>query len=703
MSTINKLVYGDLTFTDEQIQDGEVYEAMALLSDALEIGTLRAELYIRDEGVGAALTAFRRNDRLLYYYRDELRGTYYIESVQRTGKYTYELSANDAVALLEQSSHMGGIYTGQTVEELVRDICNIPYFVQSKLKPVKLYGWLPVATRRANLAQVLFAVGAHLKVDLNGVLRIETLWDGVASAIDPDRVFWGDRVRYAAKITEVSVLEHQYIPGTEEVTLFEGAAASGDLIQFSEPVHSLTASGFAILEQGANFARVSGGSGTLTGQKYVHLTRDVRVEATPDEVANVVEVKEATLVSLVNSAAVAERLASYYRLLETMDGEVVYGGERPGDVVAFEHPYGGESFGCIKSASLTMGGTLVSEETTAIGYRPIYGSGDLVDNRELISSNTTWTEPEGIVSLRVVLIGGGYGGYGGGNGLPGESGLTSPGQGGKGGAGGAGGNGGKILQIDVGVSPGKIHSITVGPGGVGGAAEAPGEDGTPTTFDGYTSTAGTSSQDGFLDPVTQAVYAKPGISGICGADGGRGGNGTNSPEAPAGVGQSGKDVDGFTGGAGGTYRMESSEWYGEGISYGGGGGGAAIGENGGDGDRGHLYAIDDIQGTGPGMQAIGGTGGTGGDAAKIPITPSLFGTGGTGGDGGGGGGGGGGGQAKSVWPSAGGEGGAGSQGGAGGSGCAILYYSVKRKISSSPLQGKNGCLILDKIGRRVIV
>ena len=166
-ATVNKLVYGDLTFTDDEIQDGEVYDAVALLSDALEIGTINVGLYIRDEETGAALTAFRRNEKLLYYYRDKLRGTYYIESIQRTGKYTYEISANNAVALLEQSNHLGGIYTGQTVDELVAEICTIPYIIQSKFAGIKLYGWLPVATRRANLAQVLFAIGAHAKTDQN--------------------------------------------------------------------------------------------------------------------------------------------------------------------------------------------------------------------------------------------------------------------------------------------------------------------------------------------------------------------------------------------------------------------------------------------------------------------------------------------------------------------------------------------------------
>ena len=422
-ATVNKLVYGDLTFTDDEIQDGEVYDAVALLSDALEIGTINVGLYIRDEETGAALTAFRRNEKLLYYYRDKLRGTYYIESIQRTGKYTYEISANNAVALLEQSNHLGGIYTGQTVDELVAEICTIPYIIQSKFAGIKLYGWLPVATRRANLAQVLFAIGAHAKTDQNGVLRIESLWDGVSNSIPPDRIFWGDKVTYESKVTEVSVLEHQYIKGTEEATLFEGVAEEGDIIQFEEPAYDLVASGFSVQSSGANYAVLSAGTGTLTGKKYVHMTRDLRVPVLEDDVDNVIEVKEATLVSLTNSAAVAQRLAGYYQYIEALDHEVVYGGERPGDVVAFEHPYGGESKGCIKDTAITMGGRLVASEQAVIGYvPPKFETEEVLDERVVLTGSGDYTVPEGVYTLTVVCIQAGTGAQAG---FDGESGGSS--------------------------------------------------------------------------------------------------------------------------------------------------------------------------------------------------------------------------------------------------------------------------------------
>lgn len=307
---------------------------------------------------------------------------------------------------------MGGIYTGQTVGELIAEICNIPCQVQSKFSKIKLYGWLPVATRRANLAQVLFAIGAHAKVDENGVLRIEALWTGISSTVTLDRVFWGDKVRYASKVTEVSVIEHQYIPGTEEIQLFEGTTQEGDMIQFQEPVYDLSASGFSILEQGANYAKVSAGAGTLSGKRYIHTTRDIRRSVTPGDIPNVVEVKEATLVSLVNSAAVAERLAGYYSFCETMEADVVYQAEVPGDVITFEHPFGGECVGCIKSTSITLGGKLVAMETTAIGYRPpVFEDTEILEERVLLTGSGEWNPPSGVEKVHAVIIQAGGAGY----------------------------------------------------------------------------------------------------------------------------------------------------------------------------------------------------------------------------------------------------------------------------------------------------
>lgn len=688
--TVNRLVYGELIFTDQEIQEGETYEATALLSDALEIGTFQMELYLRDENKGAALTAFRRNDKLLYYHRERLQGTYYIESVERTGKFTYTVTANNALALLDQSDHMGGIYTGQTVEELVAEICNIPYQVQTKFAKVKLYGWLPVATRRANLAQVLFAVGAQAKVDQIGTLRIEALWDGVSSAITPDRVFWGDKVRYEAQVTEVSVLEHQYIPGTEEIQLFEGTTQSGDVIQFQEPVHSLAASGFSLLEQGANYAKVSAGTGTLTGKKYVHTTRDVRQAVTPDDVANVVEVKEATLVSLVNSAAVAERLAEYYKWIEAMEATVVYDGERPGDVIAFEHPFGGASVGCVKSASITIGGRLVAQETTAIGYRPpLFTQAEILDGRVLIDADTAWTVPDGVTSVRAVLIGGGDGGGSGASGQAGGSaGENRAGTGGKAGRyGGKAGDPGKVLETTLDVTPGEQIQVRIG------AAGTPNGKGGDTTFGDLTSADGVPPVSGYTDPVTGETFAIKGwdgnSEGVDGEPGTTGGvtltvslDGTKSNV----LGQGGKrgSANGSTAEwyASATYNRSGTNYY---VSFHAASG--LDGKDGRDGSNARTYGS-----SGSGGSVGNGGSGAGGYTVTIKVGDRLFPTGSSY-------------LVNGITRKAadGGRGGRGGSGGYGASGCVILYYGIPKKQISGPVQDKNARRLLDRLGRRIIV
>ena len=754
--SFDRIEYAGLTFTDDEIVDGEAFRTLSLLYDALEIGTFTVELYLTDPDIGTALAEFRRNAKLLYYHREQLRGTYYVESVARTGKYTYQITANDALSLLDQSNHMGGIYTGQTVAEVVSSICNIPYLIQSKLSRIRLYGWLPIATRRSNLAQVLFAIGGVAKVDQNGVLRIETLWNGMCSNIPESRVFWGDKVNYASKVTEISVLEHQYIMGTEEIKLFEGATVDGDVIQFSEPAHSLTAQGFRILEQGANYARVSGGSGTLTGLKYIHTTRDVREPVSEDEVPNVVEVTEATLVSLTNSAAVAQRLAAYYRQTESVEHETVYDGEAPGDVVTMTHPYGGAAFGCISEASISLGRSPVAAEKVALGYvPPIIGDGEILEERVVLTGTGTWTPPEGVESVRAVLIGAGQRGEDGEDGTVGilptsdhdsqqntqtvgpnsnisvsatantqGSGLYDP-EPGKGGAGGAGGLGGKILQVEMDVSGPIAYSC--------GTAAAHGED-ADSVFGDVSSADGERSQTGFVDPITGETFAKAGKDGIAGGDGG-------GPNA------SGADAGSAKGGAGARKSESKYSHWGDpwntvsgtaqmsGIAitatWGNGAGGGGAGGNGEDGGSPYFSGKDtsiDLNqdtGTGSAYTITGGPGGNGKNGASA----TSYGSGGDGGNGGGGAG-----QCSSVsitttveaywfeygsnppptlgisaWAIAyakqGGTpvAGVGGIAGDGMDGCIIIYYAVKRKATSGAVRDQTGRMVLDRLGRRIVV
>ncbi|MCQ5128019.1 hypothetical protein NE454_26930, partial [Blautia producta] len=82
-----------------------------------------------------------------------------------------------------------------------------------------------------------------------------------------------------------------------------------------------------ILESGVNYAKVSSGNGTLSGTAYVHNTREVSKAVNPGDTENVKRVEDATLVSLANANAVAERLARYYAAREVIEADTVMDGE----------------------------------------------------------------------------------------------------------------------------------------------------------------------------------------------------------------------------------------------------------------------------------------------------------------------------------------------------------------------------------------
>ena len=709
-----KITYKNWTFLFSQTESAKPTREQSLSCESISADTLTAVVRCNDP----TIMAFVKNDPIRVWESDSDASmqTYYLRSITRTGATSYRLVAWSAVGLLAARAHKGGIYTGQTVAEVVKEICgDVPVIVKSVFANTKLYGWLPYCQPKAdrrgksardNLVQVLFAIGAYLTTDLNGVLHIDALWDGASSTIGSNRMYAsGGKVSYSDPISAVTVTEHQYIAGTDEKELFSGTSQQGDIITFSEPMHSLTSTGFTILESGANYAKISSGSGSLKGKTYIHNTRLVTQTVTENAAENVKSVTDATLVSLVNSSAVAKRLADYYKCRETITNGIVSGQEKPGHVVSVYHPYDKKMVSaCIVSLDTTMSGTLKSEMTALVGFLPPQPeSTEYYDERVILTGSGEWTVPEGVTSLRAVLIDQGADGTDGADGsasestgfivtsdddLKGGTWTDQPSNGGAGGEGGLGGDGGRILSADLDVTPGASLAYSV--------AEE-------TTFGNLSSVNGSRSDAGFTDPITGDVYGKKGDGGLAGGNGGDGGRASSSAHNP---GKNGEDVPPYTGGLGsaGTYRRssENDSGYVNGwlfVCGGNGGGGAAMGANGKDAVT--AYPLkDNIVGAGAN--------------AAAPPEPLNYGCGGNGGHGGGGAGG-----APGVYLShgaskystspgqwviaSGGTGGTGSKGSHGKPGCIIIYYRKKKELQSGPLVTSNNYVLLDSLGRRMIV
>lgn len=699
----------DASKDDMRLDYCSAFQEVALDESNLSFDTVSAEVYTKT--VGEQLAALPDNTPIVIYRNNAIKARFVKRGVSRIGPNTYSLIGRSPMGALTGMIHSGGIYTGQTVAEVAKEICgSIPILVKTVYAETKLYGWLPYAngkdrSARDNLVQVLFSIGAYLRTDLNGVLRIEPLWDGGASTISVDRSYSGGTVKYDSPISAVTVTEHQYIAGTDEKELFSGTSQQGDIITFSEPMHSLTATGFTILESGANYAKISSGSGSLKGKTYIHNTRLVTQTVTENAAENVKSVTDATLVSLVNSSAVAKRLADYYKCRETITNGIVSGQEKPGHVVSVYHPYDKKMVSaCIVSLDTTMSGTLKSEMAALVGFLPPQpDTAEYYDERVLLTGSGEW-ESEIDGEIRVVVIGGGETGASGSAGSSagissqsksGSSGSYSGSSAGQGGEGGEGGSGGKILIASLNVITGQKFQYA--------AAQPAGN----STFGELSSASGEASADGYYDLVTQTFFGRKGANGIKGGNGGSPGN-------------NGQAVGDYLGGYGINSKTVSQTKYGTSgtvTANGWGGGGAAQGANGAT-SAGEVYInlYGEFNSNDPSQSVVtlsgncsgggkGANGANGNDGENY-------------GDGGGGGHGGGGAGAvgtlsmsfspsgknpKTETGGAWATGGSAGAGGAGKPGCIIIYYRKKKELQSGPLVTSNNYGLLDSLGRRMIV
>lgn len=806
--------------------------------------TVTVETYVE-------LDAFQQDAPVALLRGGSQYALWYIKSVTRTAGELWRLTLMSSLGRLAQMAHKGGIYNGVAAGDIIDDICgDIPHAVGSAFASTLLYGYLPyvspsgengapTGSAKDNLLKVLFALNATVRADADGTLRMENLDAATQAIITADAVYRdGATVRTEPPVTSVTVLEHQYIAGTEIVTLFSGTAADGQIVVFREPVSGLSwhtdtepSVELPITESGANYAILSAGAGILTGLRYIHTTREVTAPVTetarvigawtktyrgvsgvsypvsegvpinidlgedgawhyiptstavasattarlawslsdgdqniiiitlndqtsqtlflyrghrsngitspqgfyaygsstsyasqPITVPNPVRVEDATLVGITNSADVVARLADYYAHRSWIECDAVIDQTHAGDVVSLYNPFTQQqALACVEKLSpVTVSQVLKARVSALIGYSP-WQVEPFEDVRELLTGSGTFTVPDGVTSLEVVLIGGGRGAGSGNNGEPAPvpstesySGRYWAGSyyytlrqigfsweqavGGDGGEPGVPGDGGAIFVARLTVAAGDTFAYSCGAGGAGsprGAMEQ-GELGGYTTFGAYTSADGAPSAYGYLDPVTGTVYAARGGSGIAG------GKGSGMLDANTPYHADPIVVDGVSYVAGADNESVINPDAGRTDRYnglfeitarGGFGGGPAYKSDGGGGlnGSGGVRAGDEYN---SGYARVRpGRGGAGGDALAPPAAGG-YGTGGTGGNGGGG-------NGAYGWPSwaenhvkeglSGGEiacifpdqpsGGMGSDGGDGAPGCVLVYY--RRSIPES--------------------
>lgn len=619
----------------------------------------------------------------------------YVSSIERVGRYIWEIRCISGVGLLDAMEHDGGLYTGQSFRTVAQSIIGSAFRVAyaADVASTAIYGRLPRASARENLHRLLFAVGAAMLRDSAATDYRIVYLDETERAVPDSRIALGGSVTRQLPSNAAEITEHGfYQADTDPIrVLFDNRTtviADHQTVVFSNaPIYDLAVSGSLVIEASSVNHAVVSGVGVLTGRPYSHTRRIVRLSSRKaGEPERLRQVTDNELISTANSLNVAQRVLGYYGSAKTVAAKLLLEGEYVGQTLSLLDPFGEQTTAILSKATVLATSVLGADVELIDGYVP-GSTGNNYNNRVLFDASCSWTVPEGVTHIRAVLIGGGQGGQGGYNGRRGlgssdykrifdeelmvegyvfnKAQTAAPG-----GSGGQPGQPGKIYIIELDVTPGSVISIVTGRGGAGGARH--GHDGalgtaTTITVDGvtYSSDSGLPTS-GYFDVLSQETYALPGVAGQSGApgglsDGGRAGN-------LGGDGLPGQDLGEDPGGAGGVGYVGAQPYV---RASGGGGGGAAFGAAGSPGGDGIL--TESIPQT-----TIGGNGGDGADA-QPPVRASGYGTGGTGGNGGGGGGNPGlcenfYGSSHAIQAGVPGAPGQGSDGGGGAHGCGILYH-----------------------------
>ena len=556
-----------------------------------------------------------------YFIDNTLKGKFYTQQITRENRAFYLIDTVSAIGLLVTRPHYGGMYAGETFEEVAGEIINnvFTFSCSEDVANIPVYGWLPYsADARENLHQLLFAYGVMVFKDENGDVYFDFPDTTIKKIIDPDNIYIDGDESPVVPTERIIVTEHAFValPTDIEYTLFDntsGVIADHTLVVFNEaPVHDLAASAsLTVHESGVNYAIVSG-FGTLTGQKYTHAVQTYQ-EGTDGAT---LEFNEQTLVNQLNSINVTKRLHAYYGVTRIISEDLQISDEKAGDRVRTISPYGEQVDAYIKEMTITGLATTKARCDFLADYTLTPG-GNNYKNAVLFTENGTFTVPNGVTLIRVICGQGGQGGQGGGGGFGAEThGGSSPSSTpGKGGNKGAGGLPGKVYAVNLEVTPGDTFAVTVGAAGIGGEGQEGvpytgtsegtlGTEGGHSTFGDITSEDGVIPAAGYIDILSGDDYALPGPAGFDGMAGGEYG--------AAKYGESWIDPDTGTeylGGQGCAASNGYSAAGGGGAAYKAAGGAATAGSVAGSGaDAGQQQAMHETLGS-------GGDGGNGGGGA----------------------------------------------------------------------------------------
>lgn len=314
---LQSIDFGIITeFTARNLKAATIKQGVHPISNTLDINTLTFTVMSRD-GIDFV---FQENQPVEAVFDDNLKGRFFVKTATKKGRDTYNVTCEDYIGILDDASFIGDIYKNKNVASLILEICNtakVPVIIPAECNGMTVSGYLPRASCRRSLQQVLFAIQMYADTSNAKALMIKKD-AGEKKNISEERIMQGLSVKESKKVSSVEVTAHSYAPSDEDIILYDAEqSGSGENITvfFSEPCHSFSIANGKILEANANYAIINADyNAMLKGKKYLH-TMTTKAKANPlltiADKTNVLKIETATLVNSSNIDSILTRCYNY--------------------------------------------------------------------------------------------------------------------------------------------------------------------------------------------------------------------------------------------------------------------------------------------------------------------------------------------------------------------------------------------------------
>lgn len=342
---LSKIVFGVArTFLRDELRNVKVTQEVSIISSEVAVNTLNFTLDSRND----VEYMFQFKQPVSAYDGDRLIGVFYINDSKHRAKGLYDVASKDAIGVLDDDPFPAGMYVDYPAKQLLEDILGGHFALEldAALSAAAVTGYLPDGSRRQALQQVAFALCAMVDTSGSEAIRVYKDRESSPQKLPLSSVYTGGTVATSAIVTSVQVTAHSY---------------------------STTGTGNDTVE--------------VDGVIYYHTAAVTTINnpnATASDKANVVEVKDATLVNAGNVAAVSQHLYNYYTMRDTQNVRIVVGGEKPGDRAAAATPWGTMMNGFITSMRITLSGIaaadceIVGTDVKSVGEAEVRYSGEFM-------------------------------------------------------------------------------------------------------------------------------------------------------------------------------------------------------------------------------------------------------------------------------------------------------------------------------------